>query len=103
MTFLNLSLGQDDTPKYRALADGIAAEIRSGGLKAGERLPTHRELAHQFGVTVGTVTRAYGELARRNLVTGEIGRGTFVRSRGGYRRVWGRCLSKAPTIRSTSP
>jgi DNA-binding transcriptional MocR family regulator len=30
-------------------------------------------------VTVGTVSRAYGEAARRGLVSGEIGRGTFVR------------------------
>ncbi len=32
-----------------------------------------------MGVTVGTVTRAYGEAARRGLVSGEVGRGTFLR------------------------
>lgn len=79
MTYCDITLEQSDTPKYRALADGIAAEIRNGKLKAGTQLPTHRELAFQFGVTVGTVTRAYAELARRNLISGEVGRGSFVR------------------------
>jgi DNA-binding transcriptional MocR family regulator len=41
-------------------------------------LPTHRELAERLGVTVGTVSRAYAEAARQGLVTGEVGRGTFV-------------------------
>jgi DNA-binding GntR family transcriptional regulator len=30
-------------------------------------------------VTVGTVTRAYGEAERRGLIQGEVGRGTYVR------------------------
>ena len=40
---------------------------------------THRELAWQLGVTVGTVTRAYQEAERRGLVSGEVGRGGFLR------------------------
>ena len=79
MTYCDITLEQTNAPKYRALADGIAAEIRNGKLKPGTRLPTHRDLAYQFGVTVGTITRAYAELARRDLVSGEVGRGTFVR------------------------
>ena len=48
-------------------------------LRAGARLPTHRELADRLGVTVGTITRGYAEAARRGLVSGEVGRGSFVR------------------------
>jgi DNA-binding transcriptional MocR family regulator len=33
------------------------------------------------GVTVGTVTRAYAEAEKRGLVSGEVGRGTYVRDR----------------------
>ncbi len=51
-------------------------------MRAGERLPTHRDLAWKLGVTVGTVTRAYAEAERRGLVAGEVGRGTFVREHG---------------------
>jgi DNA-binding transcriptional MocR family regulator len=65
-------------PLYRAVADAIAHDVQAGRLKAGDRLPPHRELADQVGVTVTTVTRAYAEAERRGLVRGEVGRGTFV-------------------------
>src|SRR5499426_4042094 len=68
-------------PVYREIADAIAREIKAGRLKPGERLPTQRELATQLGVTLTTVTRAYAEADRRGLVRGEVGRGTYARSR----------------------
>jgi DNA-binding transcriptional MocR family regulator len=64
---------------YLSLADAIEADLASGVLKPGDRLPTHRDLAEHLGVTVGTVTRGYAEAARRGLVRGEVGRGTVVR------------------------
>ena len=75
-------------PRYRAIADAIADDIRSGLLSPGDRLPTHRDLAWRLGVTVGTVTRAYKEVTARGLVDGEIGRGTFVRDQRVHS--WGR-------------
>jgi DNA-binding transcriptional MocR family regulator len=68
-------------PRYIAIAECMAADIASGRLKAGRRLPTHRDLARRLGVTVATVTRAYAEAERRGLIVGEVGRGTFVRDR----------------------
>src|SRR5689334_5704588 len=62
-------------PRYRAIAQALAADILAGRVQPGTRLPTHRELADRLGVTVGTVTRAYAEAARRGLISGEIGRG----------------------------
>ncbi|MEY8841245.1 GntR family transcriptional regulator, partial [Cribrihabitans sp. XS_ASV171] len=47
-------------------------------MRPGQRLPTHRELAWQLDVSVQTVSRAYEELIRADLVSGEVGRGTFV-------------------------
>jgi DNA-binding transcriptional MocR family regulator len=70
-------------PRYRAIADALADDIRSGALPAGTRLPTHRDLAWRLKVTVGTVSRAYAEAARRGLLAGEVGRGTFVRAAAG--------------------
>ena len=43
--------------------------------------PTHRDLARELGVTVGTVSRAYAQAKRRGLVTGEVGRGLSFSSR----------------------
>jgi DNA-binding transcriptional MocR family regulator len=65
-------------PLYLAVAAAIAQDVQSGRLKAGDRLPPHRELAEQLGVTVTTVTRGYTEAERRGFVRGEVGRGTYV-------------------------
>lgn len=65
-------------PKYRAIVDALAADIRAGRLPPGTRLPTHRDLAWQLKVTVGTVARAYAEAERQGLLSGEVGRGSFV-------------------------
>ena len=65
--------------RYLAIAEALSGDVRSGRLQPGDRLPTHRDLAYRLGVTVGTVTRAYAEAARRGLVDGEVGRGTYVR------------------------
>lgn len=65
-------------PRYLAIAEALSDDIAGGTLKPGERLPTHRDLAYRLGVTVGTVSRAYAEADRRGLISGEVGRGTFV-------------------------
>ncbi len=66
-------------PAYLSLADQVATAIADGALEAGQRLPPHRQLADQLGLSVQTVSRAYEELIRRGLVSGEVGRGSFVR------------------------
>jgi len=68
-----------DKPRYVAIADAIAADLTGGKLKAGDRLPPQRELAWKLGVTIGTVTRAYQEASKRGLLTGEVGRGSYLR------------------------
>lgn len=64
---------------FRTIARLIAEEIRNGVYQPGDRLPTHRLLAEKMGVAVPTVSRAYVELSRIGLTSGEVGRGTFVR------------------------
>jgi DNA-binding transcriptional MocR family regulator len=68
-------------PRYLAIADALEDDVRSGRLRQGDRLPAQRELARALGVTVGTVSRAYSEAGLRNLLDGQVGRGTFVRGR----------------------
>ena len=65
-------------PLYQSIAETIRNGIQNGDLKPGDRLPPHRELADEIGVTVGTVARGYNLAASWGLVYGEVGRGTIV-------------------------
>ena len=65
----NLKIIDTNKSLYIALADALERDIRTGVLQPGDRLPSHRELARSVGVTVTTVTRAYAEAERRNLIT----------------------------------
>ncbi|MEV6520520.1 PLP-dependent aminotransferase family protein [Longispora sp. NPDC051575] len=69
---------------YRNVADAVAADIDGGRLRPGDRLPTQRAFAREHGLAPSTVHRVYRELVRRGLVTGEVGRGTFVRAAGEF-------------------
>ena len=73
-------LAERSGPRYIAIANAIAEDIGRQTLTPGDKLPPHRELAWQLGVTVGTISRAYREAEQRGLVVGEVGRGTFIRS-----------------------
>jgi DNA-binding transcriptional regulator YhcF (GntR family) len=68
-------------PAYLSLAEQIARAIHDGRLESGARLPTHRGMADDLRLSVQTVSRAYEELIRRGLISGEIGRGSFVQTR----------------------
>lgn len=65
--------------RYKTVVDEFAAEIRAGKLTPGTRLPTHRQLATTQGLALATASRVYAELEAMGLVSGETGRGTFVR------------------------
>lgn len=65
--------------RYKFLVDTFADDIRSGRLAPGTRLPTHRQLAADHGLALVTASRVYTELEAMGLVSGETGRGTFVR------------------------
>jgi DNA-binding transcriptional MocR family regulator len=67
--------------KHKILTERIIADIDADILRARARMPTHRELARKLGVSVQTVSISYKEAERRGYLRGEVGRGTFVRSR----------------------
>lgn len=66
------------TTAYRALVDELVAAIAAGRLKSGDRLPPQRAFAYAKGIAASTAGRVYGELLRRGLVVGEVGRGTYI-------------------------
>ncbi len=68
----------NDQPRYLALVDAISSAIEQGVLKPGDRLPPQRRLAWALGLNPSTAMQAYREAARRHLVGGEVGRGTYV-------------------------
>ncbi|CAO3424616.1 aminotransferase-like domain-containing protein [Azospirillum doebereinerae] len=72
-------LERTDGPLYLALAAAIESAVDGGELPPGFRLPPQRWLANALGITAGTVNRGYAIARERGLVTGEVGRGTFIR------------------------
>src|ERR1700719_1522583 len=73
------NLAARDKPRYLAIADAIADDIRSGRLAASDRLPPQRKLARCLDIDFTTVARGYVEAQKRGLIESHVGRGTFVR------------------------
>jgi len=65
-------------PYYRQIIDQVLFAITSGRLKAGDQLPTVRQLAVDLAVNPNTVARAYRDLELLQFVTTQQGTGTFV-------------------------
>ncbi|MCZ4290604.1 PLP-dependent aminotransferase family protein [Hoeflea alexandrii] len=70
-----------DGPLYLAITDALSADILSGKLAAGDRLPPQRALAEALEIDFTTVSRAYAEAGKRGLVEGKVGQGTYVRKK----------------------
>jgi 2-aminoadipate transaminase len=67
-----------ETPFYRQLYLHVKDLIESGRLGRGSRLPATRELAGQLGLNRTTISAAYELLEAEGLITGHVGRGSFV-------------------------
>ncbi len=76
---------QSETPLYRQIFDQVRQLIDSGRLEAGVRLPPTRELAGQLGLNRATISAAYELLEADGLITGHVGRGSFVATPSGKR------------------
>lgn len=72
---------QKGETKHAALTERIIADIDAGVLKPMDRMPTHRDLARELELSVQTVSLSYKEAERLGYLSGEIGRGTFVKAR----------------------
>jgi DNA-binding transcriptional MocR family regulator len=72
------NLSGRDKPRYLAIADAIAEDIRNGRLSPSDRLPPQRKLARRLRIDFTTVARGYVEAQKRGLVESRVGRGTFV-------------------------
>ena len=71
----------DGLPIFRQIVEQVKAAIASGALAPGDRLPSHRDLAHDVVVAPLTIARAYDLLEREGLLVRERGKGAFVAAR----------------------
>ncbi len=67
-------------PIYEQITDQIKNQILSGGLQAGDALPSMRLLAKELRISVITTKRAYEELEREGLLETVPGKGCFVKA-----------------------
>lgn len=65
-------------PIYLQLAERIIRQIVRHELKAGEKLPSVREMALRYKVNPNTIQRTYSELEREGILETKRGQGTFV-------------------------
>ena len=103
-------------PRFLQIADAFTAAVVHESLKPGDRPPPQRQLAAQLAIYLTTITPAYDEVRRRNLLEGRGAQGTYVaapkveltsnlelsmNSRPAQRPLWGEtslpCFSKATT------
>jgi GntR family transcriptional regulator len=69
---------EDRTPLYAQLERGLRAAVATGRLRAGDQLPTVRQLAVHLRVNANTVARVYLELERAGVIETRRGVGSFV-------------------------
>jgi GntR family transcriptional regulator len=72
---LNQSSG---VPAYLQIVQQVEQALRMGTLRAGDQLPTVKQVVAEVTINPNTVTRAYRELEHAGLVEGRQGIGTFV-------------------------
>ncbi len=69
-----------DEPIYQQIVTQMKVQIINGTLRAGEPLPSMRNLATQLRISVITTKRAYEELEREGFIENFTGRGCFVKA-----------------------
>lgn len=70
------------TPNYQRIAADLRAEIDSGRLGPGDRVPSEAELMRRYGVSRGTARQGLALIQAAGLVESAHGKGRFVTSAG---------------------
>lgn len=66
------------TPPFEQIRSQLSAQIKTGVLTGGERLPSVRQLSQDLQVAPGTVARAYSMLEVEGVLETRRGAGTRV-------------------------
>lgn len=71
---------KSSTPIYEQITIGIKELILKNVIKSGDKLPSVRELSTILTINPNTVSKAYMELEKQNIVESIKGKGTFITS-----------------------
>ncbi|MEV0404437.1 GntR family transcriptional regulator [Actinoallomurus sp. NPDC050550] len=72
---------QRPDPPYRRIVAEIRAQILSGDMRPGDRVPSIRQIAQRWGVAIATATKVMAALRDDGLVEAKVGSGTVVSAR----------------------
>ena len=98
---MNLSVDPaSGVPPFEQVRDGIRAQVESGVLEPGFRLPPVRTLATSLDLAANTVARAYKELEALGVVETRGRAGTYVAGRGVERSVRSAASSYVASVRA---
>jgi len=70
--------GSSGVPPYLQLVHQVRQSLLLGYLRAGDRLPTVKEVAGDLAINPNTVVKAYRQLEHEGLAGGRPGQGTFI-------------------------
>lgn len=73
-------INKTKTPLYLAIYNTLEKDIKNGILLPGDKLPPQRELADFLDVNLSTITRAFKLCEAKGLISGSIGKGTYISS-----------------------
>jgi len=70
----------DGGPLYKGVQRSLMEQLASGELKPGQLIPSERQLATEYNVSIGTLRKAIDELVENRILIRQQGKGTFVAS-----------------------
>lgn len=65
-------------PLFQQIKHGILQEIKTGTILVGDKLPSINSVCKEFGLSPGTVTKAYEDLRKQGLITSKQGKGYYI-------------------------
>ena len=69
---------KSSTPIYEQIIEQLKFHVMKQYLKPGDAIPSVRKLALELNITAGTVSKAYQELERQQIIETIRGKGTFI-------------------------
>ena len=70
----------DGGPLYKGVQRALMEQLAAGDLKPGQLIPSERQLAMEYSVSIGTLRKAIDELVENRILIRQQGKGTYVAS-----------------------
>ena len=70
----------DGGPLYKGVQRALMEQLATGDLKPGQLIPSERQLAMEYSVSIGTLRKAIDELVENRILIRQQGKGTYVAS-----------------------